>query len=43
LLDGSASPDLLRFAHWRTRLCRWLQKHRAEVSAALSELAPARG
>jgi hypothetical protein len=42
LLEGNPSAELLRFAHWRTRLCRWLQKHRGEVSDALRELAPAR-
>lgn len=42
LLDGTNSPELLRFAHWRTRLCRWLQKNRGDVGAALADLAPAR-
>jgi Ser/Thr protein kinase RdoA (MazF antagonist) len=42
LLEGNPSAELLRFAHWRTRLCRWLQKHRGDVSDALRELAPAR-
>ncbi|MBM3507116.1 MAG: hypothetical protein FJX64_05215 [Alphaproteobacteria bacterium] len=41
LLEG-APLELLRFARWRTRLCRWLRKHRGDVAAALSDIAPNR-